>query len=304
VFENTVLFFSYGHFNQLPEKHMYYRDPYTGSFTGNPGLNFEQTILYEFGFTHKLTENMAVDIKTFQRDISEQVGQQQLLAAAGLPVNVYDNRGYARSRGIEIELDKRYSNFTSGHIAYTLQWATGYSSSSFSEYIESKSDIPNPIRERRLDWDKRHQLVANLTLQSPQGTHLNLFGWKLHDNWAATLLIRFASGQPYTPGTVDPIESLLAYNSKNLPWTLGLDLKLQQTFNFAGLQFDLFADIFNLINRTNSQSINVWTGKPYQYGDVIENTNQYYSWRQNILYQNPAGVADPLHMNLGVRVRF
>jgi len=304
VFENTVLFFSYGHFNQLPEKHMYYRDPYTGSFTGNPGLDYEQTILFEFGFTHKLAEDLAIDIKTFQRDISKQVGQQQLLAAAGLPVNVYDNRGYARSRGIEIELDKRYSYFTSGHIAYTLQYATGYSSSSFSEYVESKSDIPNPIRERRLDWDKRHQLVANLTLQSPQGTHMNLFGLKLHDNWALTFLIRFASGQPYTPGTIDPIESLLAYNSKNLPWTLGVDIKLQQTFNLGGMQFDLFADIFNIINRTNSQAINIWTGKPFKYSDVIENTNQYFSWRQNILYQNPAGVADPLHMNMGIRVRF
>ncbi len=57
---HTVIFFSYGHFNQLPELQFYYRDPYTGGFTGNPHLDFEQTILYEFGFTHELVQNLSL----------------------------------------------------------------------------------------------------------------------------------------------------------------------------------------------------------------------------------------------------
>jgi len=304
ILEHTVLFFSYGHFNQLPELQYYYRDPYTGGFTGNPGLDYEQTILYEFGFTHRLANDYAIDIKSFQRDISKQVGTQQLLAHLGLPVSLYDNRGYARARGIEIELNKRYSNFTSGHIAYTVQWATGYSSSSFSDYIESKSDIPNPIRERRLNWDTRHQVVANITFQSPKGQHLNLFGFKLPDNWAITSLIRFASGRPYTPGTYDPIEASLLQNSETLPWTLGMDIRMQKTFNIVGLNFDLFADIYNLLNRTNSRKVNPWTGEPYKYGDVIGGSKQYYNWRQMILRMNPQQIADPLYAIAGLRIRF
>jgi outer membrane receptor protein involved in Fe transport len=304
VFESTVLFFSYGHFNQLPELQYYYRDPYSGGLTGNPHLDYIQTILYEFGFTHKLTNDLAIDIKTFQRDISNQVDTQLLLANLGLPVALFDNKGYSRARGIEIELDKVYSNFTSGHIAYTVQWATGFSSSSFQEYILSQSDIPNPIRERRLDWDERHQIIANLTLQSPKGQHMNLFGWQVPDMWAATLLIRFGSGIPYTPGTRDPIEAQLLYNSLDLPWTLGLDIKFQKTFEWNNLFLDLFLDVFNAINRVNSRAINSWTGKPYEYGDVWEDSNQYNTWRTNVGYQNPQAIADPVNLQFGVRFRF
>jgi len=304
VFENMVLFFSYGHFNQLPELQYYYRDPYSGGFTGNPGLDYEQTILYEFGFTHLLSENYSIDIKSFQRDISKQVGTQQLLANLGLPVSVYDNKGYARARGIEIELNKKYSAFTSGNISYTLQWATGYSSSSFSDYIESKTDIPHPIRERRLNWDVRHEIVSTFNIISPKGKSINLFGLKIPDDWVLTFLFRAASGRPYTPGTYDPIEANLLHNTKELPWTLGLDLKFQKTFNFAGLNYEIFTEMFNILNRTNSYAVNRWTGKPYKYGDVIGNTKQFYTWREMVLRQDPRQIADPFHVNIGLRIRF
>lgn len=304
VFEHTVLFFSYGHFNQLPELQYYYRDPYSGGFTGNPGLDYEQTILYEFGFTQLLSKNYAIDIKSFQRDISKQVGTQQLLANLGLPVSLYDSKGYARARGIEVSLNKKYSDFTSGELTYTVQWATGYSSSSFADYVESKSEIPNPIRERRLNWDTRHQVISNIIIQSPKGKHLNLFGIKIPDNWAMTFLIRFASGRPYTPGTYDPIEANLLQNTKTLPWTLGMDLKMQRTFSLSGLKFDIFADLFNILNRTNSRAVNRWTGEPYKYGDVIGGSKQYFTWRDMVLRQDPRQIADPLHMQIGLRFRF
>ncbi len=304
VFEETVLFFSYGHFNQLPELQNYYRDPYSGGLTGNPHLDYIQTILYEFGFTHRLAMDLAIDIKTFQRDISNQVDVQLLLANLGLPVILYDNKGYARARGIEIELDKIYSNFTSGHISYIVMWATGFSSSSFQEYILSQSDIPNPIRERRLDWDERHQIAANLTLQSPKGQHMNLFGLNLPDMWALTFLVRYGSGVPFTPGTRDPIEQQLIYNSLDLPWTLGIDIKFQKTFELNNLFLDVFLDIFNAVNRVNNRIINEWTGTQYEYGNVWQDSNQYNTWRINTGFQNPEYIGNPVNLQLGVRFRF
>ncbi|RKY54419.1 MAG: hypothetical protein DRP89_04995, partial [Candidatus Neomarinimicrobiota bacterium] len=163
---HTVIFFSYGHFNQLPELQFYYRDPYTGGFTGNPHLDFEQTILYEFGFTHELVQNWAIDVKSYTKDISNQVGTTRLLAALGLPVDLYDNKGYGRARGLEFELTKRYSNYYSGKLTYTVQWANGYSSSAFEDYIRSVTDFPNPIRERRLDWDVRNQIILQAIIAS------------------------------------------------------------------------------------------------------------------------------------------
>lgn len=302
ISEITVLFFSYGHFNQLPELHYYYRDPYTGGFTGNPGLDYESTILYEFGFTHQFGQNFALDIKSYQRDISKQIGTQQLIANLGLPVSLYDNKGYARSRGMEFEFNKRFSNFTSGNVSYTIQWATGYSSSSFEEYINSKTGIPNPIRERRLGWDRRHQIAATFSLRSPRGKSMNVFGLKLPDDWSITTLGRIASGTPYTPGTYDPIENMLLQNSEELPWTYSMDIRAQKSFQLLGLHCGVFADVYNVLNIANAQVVNRWTGQPYQYGDTIDDSQRLFSWRDMILQRNPWQVADPLHAIFGLRV--
>jgi len=310
ISEKTVIFFSYGHFNQLPELQFFYRDPYTGGFTGNPHLDYEQTILYEFGFTHQLAQNWALDIKSYTKDISQQVETQQLQAALGLPVYLYDNKGYARARGLEFELVKRYSNFTSGKLTYTVQWANGYSSSAFENYVRSVNDFPLPIRERRLKWDVRHQVVLQAVLSSDQNQHINLFGWKLPDNWNITLLSRFSSGDPYTPYTLDPAEAQKKENSETGPYALTTDLKLKKTFHVSGIDVSIFGEIYNLFNRKNVQldyGFNTLTGKPYKYGDVdpqltMIDTYQYMSWYSIYTRLDPRQFTSGRTMKVGMRV--
>ena len=271
ITQQTVLFFSYGHFNQLPEMQNYYRDPWTGGLTGNPHLDFEQTVLYEFGFTHQIGRNWALDIKSYTKDISKQVQTLSLEANLGLPVDLFDNRGYARARGLEFEVVKKYSNFTSGKVTYTAQWATGYSSSAFDDYIRSRTDFPNPIRERPLSWDIRHQVIMQLSITAPPNQRPNLFGLRLPDNWIFSVLSRFASGQPYTPYTLDQAVAQKTENSATAPFTSVTDFKIQKTFNLWNLDLGLFMDIFNVFNQKNVQvdyGFNTYTGKPYRYGDV------------------------------------
>ena len=278
----TVIFFSYGHFNQLPELQYFYRDPYTGGFTGNPHLDYEQTILYEFGLTHELMPNWAIDVKSYTKDMSNQVGTTHLLASLGLPVDLYDNNGYARARGLEFELTKRYSNFYSGKLTYTVQWANGYSSSAFEDYIRSINDFPNPIRERRLNWDVRHQIVLQTTIASPENKHINLFGLQLPDDWSITVLSKFSSGQPYTPGTFDPAVAQKTFNLGTSSNIMNTDIKIKKSFNLAGFKLSIFADIFNVFNQNNVQvayGFNPWTGQPYKYGDIDPQGNmKYYDW--------------------------
>lgn len=310
ISERTVIFFSYGHFNQLPELQYYYRDPYTGGFTGNPYLDYEQTILYEFGLTHQLAQNWALDIKSYTKDISQQVETLLLQAALGLPVYLYDNRGYARARGLEFELVKRYSNFTSGKVTYTVQWANGYSSSAFENYIRSKTDFPLPIRERRLRWDIRHQIVLQAMLNSPEKKHVNLFGLRLPDNWNITVLSRFSSGQPYTPYTLDQVVAQKTENSESGPYTIVTDLKIKKTFNISGIDFSVFADIFNLLNRRNVRTdygFNTMTGKPYKYGDVdpqltLIDVYQYINWHSMYAIMDPRQFSSGRQIKLGLRI--
>lgn len=310
VLAKTVLYFSYGHFNQLPEMQYFYRDPYTGGFTGNPHLDYEQTILYEFGFTHQIGKNWAIDVKSYAKDISQQVQTTQLRAALGLPVYLYDNKGYARARGLEFEVKKRYSNYFSGKINYTIQWANGYSSSAFDDYIRSLNDFPNPIRERPLDWDIRHQVILELGLAAPPKHGPKIFGLQLPGDWNFSVLSRFSSGQPYTPFTLDPAVAQKTENSATAPFTSVTDFKIQKTFRVFGLKMGLFSDIFNVFNQKNVQiryGFNTYTGKPFRYGDIDPQLTSLHvkrliSWYDMLTRLDPRQFAAFRQINLGLRI--
>ncbi len=311
ILEETVIFFSYGHFYQLPELQYFYRDPYSGGVTGNPKLDYEQTILYEFGFTHQLFEDWAIDIKSYAKDISKQVGSTSLQAASGVPVALFDNVGYGRARGIEMEITKGFSYFTAGKLTYTVQWADGYSSSAFDDYIRSQNDFPNPIRERRLSWDVRHQVILQASLTSPENMPINLFGFELPDDWNITLLASFGSGEPYTPGTTDEIEAQKLENTSTGPITSSVDLKLNKGFNLFGTKLSLVVDIFNLFDQNNVITdnpyyrwFNTWTGEPYKYGDVVSPSTKYYDYYNMLYLRSPNQYTTGRYIKVGFKWDF
>lgn len=308
ISDRTVTFFSYGHFNQLPELQFYYRDPYSGNLIGNPGLDFEQTVLYEFGFTHQLSTDWAFDIKSYAKDISQQINTTSLITdfiAAGQTVYVYDNKDNARARGLEFQAIKRHSNYTSGKLTYTVQWANGFSSSAFEGYIRSLNDFPNPIRERRLSWDIRHQIIFQGSLAAGKNEHPRLFGLRLPDQWYITMLANFFSGSPYTAYTTDPAVRQVTENLESGPVRSTMDLKIGKMFNLANIQWTLFADVFNLLDERNNQidyGFNSETGKPYIYGDLEEGTNKYYDYSRMVRLMDPRQFAQGRQIKLGMRL--
>jgi outer membrane receptor protein involved in Fe transport len=312
ISENTVVFFSYGHFNQLPELQYFYRDPYSSSFTGNPSLDYEQTILYEFGFTHQLTDYWAIDIKSYGKDISKQIGTTHVYGTLGTPVELYDNKGYGRSRGLEFEIVKNPSDYITGRATYTLQWANGYSSSAFDDYIRSTNNFPYPIRERALEWDVRNQVIIQATAAAGPNQYPNIFGFELPDDWSLTLLYRYSTGTPYTPGqaSLNPVEEQKQENTAYGPYTSATDLKFEKGFTLGGVRFALTLDIFNLFDQRNVQTVrsdlgfNRWTGRPYYYGDIERPQNNYYDYYTMISLRDPHVFSTGRTTKLGLRVDF
>ncbi len=306
VFERTQIFFSYGHFSQLPEKQYFYRDPFTGEFTGNPGLDWVETIQYEFGFTHQFADNWAADVKTYNKNISEQVGLTVVRPPRRPSVSLWDNKSYARARGLEFKIRNRnrLRTHTSGEATYTAQWAKGYSSSAFDDYRRSLDGFPNPIRERRLGWDVRHHFVLRATLKSPDVNPLELFGIRMPGDWQLTVLTRLSSGQPYTPGTTDLVERQLLFNALSGPPTYRTDVKFRKRFDLAGGKVGLFAEIFNLFDQRNVTVandyfwFNPWTGEPVRYGDVNQPDPILYSFYDSYRLMSPR------QYTLGRRVQF
>lgn len=302
ISERSVVFFSYGHFSQLPEIHYFYQDPYTGGITGNPHLDYEGTVLYEFGFTQRLGNNWVIDVKSYNKDISDQVGFTSLTAAEGLSVGIPDNKSYQRAKGVEIELQKMYSHHVTGNVTYTLQWANGYASSAFEDYIRSLNDFPNAIRERRVGYDVRHQVILSTTLESSSSDPISLFGIVLK-NWQLTFLYRFSSGSPYTPYTRDAAESQKLENSGDKPFTSITDIKFNKRFNLGYVDLDFFIDAFNVLDLSNitGSSFNTETGKPYRYGDTIEGSNIFYDRQAMYSMLTPYQFSNGRQIKFGIK---
>jgi hypothetical protein len=300
----TVIFFSYGHFNQLPEMQYYYRDPYSSNFIGNPGLDFEQTVLYEFGFTHQLFRSWSIDIKSYAKDISQQVGTTTL--RSGQTSGIYDNNGYARARGLEFRLEKHHSGYISGSLNYTVQWATGYTSSAFEDYINSINFLPNPIRERRLNWDVRHQIVFLGAIVIPKDRRPEIFGWQIPGNWDASMIFNFSSGMPYTPYTNYTIDRQTKYNTLTGPSITTTDLKFQKHFNLSnGINLSLMLDVFNIFDQNNTQinyGFNNVTGKPYVFSDLDPDGNYYEDFYRIYRSMDPRQFSTGRYVKLGLRI--
>jgi len=287
----------------------FYRDPYSGSFAGNPKLQYEQTILYEFGFTNQISDFWAIDIKSYAKDISKQVGTTMVFGKEGVPVELCDNKGYARARGLEFELNKRYSDFISGKATYTIQWTSGYSSSAFDDYIRSQTNFPYPIRERPLGWDIRHQVIFQGTLAVPPNGQPTPFGLKLPGDWNLTALYRFSTGQPYTPGeaSINPVEAQKRENTAIGPSFLWTDLKFEKGFTFGGIRLAFTVDIFNLLDEKNIQmsyGFNTWTGKPFRYGDIESPYLNFYDYYTMLSLMDPRQFSSGRTTKLGIRIDF
>jgi len=306
--ERTNMFFSYGHFTQLPELQFIYRDPYSGGFTGNPGLDYEKTILYEYGFIYQFLEDWAIDMKVYAKDINNQVGTTRLLAAKGIPVYIYDNKGYGRARGIELRLIKKHRKHVSCNLTYTIQWAKGYSSSAFEDYIRSLNNFPNPIRERRTNWDIRHQLVFQGNISVSKADPIRLFGIELPTDWSITVLSNISSGYPYTPGTTSLLELQVKENSETGPMLINADIKFRKWINVSEeFRINIILDIFNIfdINNVNiGYGFNPWTGLPYRYGDRVNSTKELYSWYKMYNLLDPRQFFYGRNIKLGLKLEW
>ncbi len=276
----TVMYFSYGHFQQMPSSDNLYRDPYSSTFCGNPDLDPQKTVAYEFGFAHQVGSNFAIDLKGYSKDISNTVVNGLVQPKKGRPIWLAQNMGYGRARGIEINLKKRHSGYTSGILTYTLQWANGYTSSPFELYQRSQTNLPLPIREHRLNWDTRHQVLLQFTIEVPKDKKPQVFGLKIPRNWSLTINTSVSSGNPYTPGST---EIYVPPNSKTAPYIANTDLRFKKEWNVSGMHIGLNLDITNVFDRKNintSYNFNTWTGKPYTYGDRNNPFPYYYTWME------------------------
>ncbi|MCC6396632.1 MAG: TonB-dependent receptor, partial [Bacteroidetes bacterium] len=245
--------FAYGHFYQMPGYYLLYQgqrylapadknwdkypayqgqlyQPFTedNAFVlANANMRPEKSVAYEAGVQIKLAEDVSVDVTTYYREMTDLIGERFIPEAnSGNGMRVADNYDYGNAKGIELTLNKRFSNYFSLRANYTFSKAQVTSSTPWAQL-----QISNPTyRTFTASWDRPHTFNFDLYVGLP-------------GSWDVSLSGNFQSGMPYTIKT-EP-------NTERAPFISTVDMRLSKTFEVFGIKPVLYVNVLNLLDRRN-----------------------------------------------------
>jgi outer membrane receptor protein involved in Fe transport len=260
ITEASSVFFSYGHFYQLPPlRDIFNNANYDklstlqsgtgnyGTVYGNPDIKPERTVQYEFGYKHALTNFLGLSVNLFYKDIRDLLGVEFIETYTAAAYARLTNVDFGSVTGFTISLDQRQIGILSTTVDYTWQMAQGNSSEpSETATRAAAGEDPRP-RQVPLNWDQRHTL--NLTVQLAEATNYSVSG-----------ILRFGSGQPYTPVLGSGFGASVEKNSGRKPNGVLVDVRAEKYFTLGGANMSVFVRVFNVLDAR------------YFNGDVFANT--------------------------------
>ncbi|HGY57111.1 MAG TPA: TonB-dependent receptor [Caldithrix abyssi] len=264
ITESGVIHFSYGIFQQTPDYRLLYvgdqlkvtsaggtQGPY-----GNPDLDPQITTQYELGLQQQFTDNLAIDVTGFYKDIRDWIttAAPTPTILAGVSYVRYTNRDFANVRGLTLALKRRYADHFSFSIDYTFQIVEGTNSSPEQEFF-SQIGGAEPTRVLTpLDWDQRHTVNATFYVGG--------------ESWGTSFISRYNTGQPYTPELVtgtrtgQSILSGLPKNSRNKPSIFNVDISAYKNFQLTDkIGIQVFLRVYNLFDADNPVNVFGDTGE-------------------------------------------
>lgn len=268
ITDRGVLHFSYGHFFQNPDYNaLYYnhnKDLNSSMpLVGNPAVKAQRTVAYETGIKYKLTDDWALEVSGWYKDITDLLSTLQISYLSQDYV-VFYNSDYASVKGVDLTLSKRYSDYISGSINYTYMVAKGNNSQPLGGYIDAFNKEEIPHQEYYLDFDQTHDVAINVSLNIPKDQGPEVLGMKPLADLNVNVLFQAGSGLPYTP-YVDPTVRI-DVNSARKPWTSTIDLRMTKKVWISGFATTVFLEITNLMNSANVRYVYSRTGKPFDTG--------------------------------------
>jgi len=264
VGEKGFFFVNFGYFFQIP----LFDYMYTGLhfdlkkgirvLYGNPDLKPERTKAFELSYKQTFGEDVLLSTTYFQKEVTGLVDTKTFLAtdskAEDDGFTQYVNLPAARSYGLEIMLEKRYSHFFSGKLSYSYMIAKGYSASAEQglNYLMWGFEVPN--KEYYLSWDQRHTIVVDAFFGRPQKWGVNVI-WRWHSPRPYT---HYPSRTGFVPDQDRPIEP----NNARMSDVSYLDVKMLKEFSLGSrMSLLVYLDIRNLLDRFNVLWVDS-SGKP------------------------------------------
>lgn len=198
--------------------------------------------------------------------------------------------------GIEVVLDKRFSNRWQMNASYTYSKSTGLIGTNFDDswsgqgYYNSPNSHINAIGN--LELERRHQVKFNLTWMAPLGINVSCY-------------YRYLGGRPYSR-TISSDDLGLGLNQQNVdilaeergsyrrPDISILDIKVEKSFKLPGKwgRLSVFVDIFNLFNSNVVTGVHTYSS----YNTSINN--------QTVKFGEATGIYDPRIIRVGAKYQF
>jgi outer membrane receptor protein involved in Fe transport len=303
ITDRGFVYFSYGHFFQIPRYEYLYQNPdfKLGFGTGNVGiignadLSPEQTINAEIGVQQQLSDDISVDVTAYLRDVRGLTGtraQEILLFGGSAKYSKYVNSDFGTIKGIVFTLTKRFGGGFAATVDYTFQVARG----SASDPAEARNALAGgslpEVQLVPLGWDQRNTLNITATYAAQR--------------WGASVIGVFGSGTPYTPRRTQDITSLLT-NSQLKPSTKSLDLQGYYSLPVGAFNIIAFVRMFNVLDLRNEYGVYDDTGRAGYTTDkarteslnpkqVVNSIDQWYT--------QPTFYSEPRRIELGLNLEF
>jgi outer membrane receptor protein involved in Fe transport len=307
---------SYGHFFQIPSFQKLFERPVDETMTpllldgaklGDPDLLPEKTIAYEIGLQQQISNQFAVDLTLYYKDIRNQLGLEAVKTVDAVGYTRYVNRDYGNVKGFTLAFEKLRTGLLAGGIDYTFQYAKGSASSpDFLQLIEvatrlSGESVQFPERQiLALEWDQRHTVNLNMSLAKS-------------GDWSIALIGKLGSGLPYSPSSVEELQlpDTEFKNSARKPYTYNLDIKANKQLEFGKLKYSVFFRIYNLFDRLNENSVYAVTGRatenarlPGDQDIALQMLRQGGQFTMAEWDNRPQWFSRPRQVQIGLSVRF
>ena len=254
ISDKGAIHFSYGHFFQMPTmQYLYQNSDYIidqsqlNSVTGNPDLQAQKTVKYEVGIQQVIFPNVALDVSVYYSDIRNLLATEIISTYEGFKYARFTNQDYANVTGVIVSLDKRFADYFSMKVDYTLQVAEGNSSDPMSVFNDTKGSVEPEKVVVPLDWDQRHTVNVTANVGKP-------------GDWIVGFIARYGSGTPYTED-IQVSNSVRFENGGRKPPTYYFDIKANKDFKLLGLDWNAILLIYNLFDYTNEVGVYSTTGR-------------------------------------------
>ena len=286
ISEAASVYFSYGHFYQLPGLDLLYsnsdysvlEDLQAGGVDygtlGNPDLKPELTIQYEFGLKQSVSDFLGIQLSFFYKDIRDLLGVEFIDTYTAASYSRYTNIDYGSVTGFTLSLFQRNLGYFNTSVDYTLQYAQGNSSDPNETANRAKAGADPRPRNIPFNWDQRHTLNLSAVYSVP-------------DDYALSTILRFGSGQPYTPEIGTGFGATLETNSGRKNSYFLIDLRAEKYFELGPLYLSVFIRAFNLLNTSfvngyvfNSTGSPDYTLNPSANRSALSDPSRFYNPRR------------------------